>query len=94
MSTIKQLLFTKTNGLNVKLFEYNIDNEQSYNHLKEYLINKVKTSKVHNIENYDLTYFGAKNLKPEFIKKFNDKVAKISIPKKQNFLNLMSAGKE
>ena len=82
MSNIKQLLATKTNGLNVKLFEYDIDNEQSYNHLKEYLIDKVKSSKVHNEENYDLTDFGTKNLKPEFIQKFNETVAKISIPKK------------
>ncbi|MFL0250885.1 hypothetical protein ACJDT4_10670 [Clostridium neuense] len=82
MAAIKQLLATKTNGLNVKLFEYDIDDEQSYNQLREYLISKVKSSNVHNVENYDLTYFAAKNLKPEFIQKFNEKVAKISIPKK------------
>ena len=82
MPAIRQLLATKTNGLNVKLFEYDIDDEKSYNELKEYLVNKVRTSNVHNVENYNLTYFATKNLKPEFIQKFNKQVAKISIPKK------------
>lgn len=82
MSEINKLLETKINGLNVKLFEYDIENENSFNKIKEYLINKVKKTKIHNASEYDLTYFGAKNLDPEFVKKFSEQVANINIPKK------------
>ncbi|TYQ14843.1 UNVERIFIED_CONTAM: hypothetical protein Cloal_1226 [Acetivibrio alkalicellulosi] len=82
MAAIKQLLATKSNGLNVKLFEYDIQDQQSFKELKAYLVRKVRSSKVHNTERYDLTYFGSRNLKPEFIKKFSERVAKISTPKK------------
>lgn len=79
---VKELASTKLNGLNVKLFEYDIDDMQSFSELKEYLIRKIRKSKVHNIENYDLNYYGSKNLNPEFIQKFNKQVAKINIPQK------------
>jgi hypothetical protein len=79
---ITELASTKSNGLNVKLFEYDINDEQSFFELKEYLIKKIRTSKVHNTENYDLNYYGSKNLNPEFVKKFNEQVAKINIPQK------------
>ena len=36
MSEINKLLETKINGLNVKLFEYDIENENNYNKIKEY----------------------------------------------------------
>ena len=79
---VKELASTKLNGLNVKLFEYDIDDEQSFSELKEYLIRKIRKSKIHDIENYDLNYYGSKNLNPEFIQKFNKQVAKINIPQK------------
>ncbi len=82
MIAIKELLSTESNGINVKLFEYDVDDEQSFNELKEYLISKIRTSKVHNEENYDLNYYGSKNLNPEFIKKFNEQALRISIPLK------------
>jgi hypothetical protein len=82
MQAIKQILETKLNGLNVKLFEYDIENEQSFCELKEYLVNKVRSSKVHKMDDYDLNYFGSRNLNPEFIKKFNECVARVNIPKK------------
>lgn len=82
MIAIKELLSAKSNGINVKLFEYDVDDEQCFNELKKYLISKIRTSKVHNVENYDLNYYGSKNLNPEFIKKFNEQVFKISIPLK------------
>jgi len=82
MQGIKQLLETKLNGLNIKLFEYDIHNEQSFSELKEYLVNKVRSSKVHKMDDYDLNYFGSRNLNPEFIKKFNERVARVCIPKK------------
>ncbi len=82
MSGIKPLLETKLNGLNVKLFEYDVEDEQSFSELKEYLINKVRSSKVHNVNDYDLNYYGSRNLNPEFIKRFNESIAKINIPKK------------
>lgn len=77
---IKELLSKKLNGLHVKLFEYDIHDEQNFNKLKEYLINKVKKSKVHDVENYNLNFFGSKNLNPEFIKKFNEQISKINNP--------------
>lgn len=82
MGAIKELLSTKSHGLNVKLFEYDIDDEQSFNELKDYLIYKIKSSKVHNFENYDLNYYGSKNLNPIFVKKFNERISQINIPKK------------
>lgn len=82
MADIRKLLETKKNGLKVNLFEFDIDDEENFNHIKTYLINKVKKSKIHNIEEYDLTYYGAKNLNPAFVAKFNEQVAKINIPKK------------
>ena len=76
------LLETEVNGLKVNLFEYDIESEESISQIKEYLINKVKISKVHNTAEYDLTYYGAQNLDPEFVARFNEQVAKINIPKK------------
>ena len=82
MSVIKELFSSKANGLNIKLFEYNIDDEESYKKIKDYLINRVRKSKVHNALEYDLTYYGSANLNPEFVKKFNEKVAEINIPQR------------
>lgn len=82
MSEINKLLETKINGLNVKLFEYDIEDEENFNKLKNYLIHKVRQTKVHNASEYDLTYFGAKNLQPEFIRKFSEQVSRINLPKK------------
>lgn len=82
MSVVKELFSSRANGLNIKLFEYDIENEENYNKIKEYLTNKVKKSKVHNTLEYDLTYYGSANLNPEFVRKFNEKVAEINIPKK------------
>jgi hypothetical protein len=76
---VKELASTKLNSLTVKLFEYDIDNEQSFTDLKEYLVKKIKNSKVHNV---NLNYYGSKNLNPIFVKKFNEQVAKITIPQK------------
>ena len=42
MSVIKELFSSKANGLNIKLFEYNIDDEESYKKIKDYLINRVR----------------------------------------------------
>ena len=77
---IRELLSTKSHGINVKLFEYDIEDGQNFNELKEYLISKVRTSKVHNKNNYDLNFYGSKNLNPEFIKKFNEQISKTTIP--------------
>ena len=82
MADIRKLLETKRNGLRVNRFEFDIDDEENFNHIKTYLINKVKKSKIHNIEEYDLTYYGAKNLNPAFVAKFDAQAAKINIPKK------------
>lgn len=82
MTDMKKVLEKEINGLRVNLFEFDIDNEESINGLKSYLINKIRISKVHNSEEYDLTYYGAGNLNPEFVAKFNEQVAKINIPKK------------
>lgn len=82
MVDIKKVLETKKNGLKVNLFEFDIDDEENFNNIKAYLVNKVKISKIHNIDEYDLTYYGAKNLNPAFVAKFNEQVAKINIPKK------------
>ncbi len=82
MVDIKKVLETKKNGLKVNLFEFDTDDEENFNNIKAYLINKVKISKIHNIDEYNLTYYGAKNLNPAFVAKFNEQVARINIPKK------------
>ena len=82
MVDIRKVLETEANGLKVNLFEFDIEKEKSFNDLKAFLVNKIKISKVHNIEEYDLTYYGSKNLHQDFIDKFNQKVKKINIPKK------------
>ena len=82
MAGISKVLETELNGLKVNLFEFDIENEESFDGIKAYLVNKVKISKVHNIEEYDLTYYGSKNLNPDFVARFNEQVAKINIPKK------------
>ena len=83
MSAVKELFSSNTNGLNVKLFEYDIEDESNFIKIKEYLINKIRKSKVHNTAEYDLTYYGSANLNPEFVKKFNETVAEINIPKRE-----------
>ena len=73
-----------SNGLKVNLFEYDIESEESISQIKEYLINKVKISKVHNTAEYDLTYYGTQNLESGVCCRFNEQVArtflKIIIP--------------
>ena len=82
MANVKKVLEAEVNGLKVNLFEYDVTSEKSINQIREYLINKVKISKVHNIAEYDLTYYGTQNLIPEFVARFNEQVAKVNIPKK------------
>lgn len=82
MANMKKILETEVNGLKVNLFEYDVESEESISQIKEYLINKVKISKVHNTAEYDLTYYGTQNLDPKFVARFNEQVAKINIPKK------------
>ena len=84
MANVKKVLETEVNGLKVKLLEYDVESEESVRQIKEYLVNKVKISKVHNTAEYDLTYYGAQNLDPEFVVRFNEQVAKINIPKKSS----------
>ncbi len=78
----EKILETEVRGLKVKLFKYDVDSEDSISRIKEYLINKVKKSKVHNAEEYNLAYYGTRNLDPEFVSRFNEQVARINIPKK------------
>lgn len=82
MASIKKLFEKEINGLHVDLFEFDINDEKGLHELQEYLIGKVRISKVHNITDYDLTYYGSKNMNPQFVKKFNEQVAKMNIPKK------------
>lgn len=82
MADVKKILEAVVNGLKVNLFEFDIENEDGYNEIKEYLINKIRITKVHNMEEYDLTYYGAKNMNPAFVAKFNEQIAKINIPKR------------
>ena len=84
MANVKKVLETEVNGLKVNLFEYDIESEDSIRQIREYLINKVRISKVHNTVEYDLTYYGAQNLAPEFVARFNEQVAQINIPKKSS----------
>lgn len=82
MTAIKELLSTKSNGISVRLFEYDIDDNQSFKELKDYLISKIRASKVHNTEIYNLNFYYSKNLNPAFIEKLNKRVAEITVPKK------------
>lgn len=82
MTDMRKVLEKELNGLKVNLFECDIEDENSVAKIKKYLIDKVKKSKVHNVDEYDLNYYGPKNLKPEFIEKFNAAVSRINIPKR------------
>lgn len=82
MTNIRKVLEREVNGLKVNLFEFDIESEESINQIKAYLVDKIKISKVHNVEEYDLTYYGSKNLNPDFVARFNEQVAKINIPKR------------
>ena len=82
MAGISKVLEKELNGLKVNLFEFDIENEKGFNEIKAYLIDKIKISKVHNIEEYDLTYYGSQNLTQDFVTRFNDQISKINIPKK------------
>ena len=50
MAGISKVLETELNGLKVNLFEFDIENEESFNEIKAYLVNKVKISKNYNNE--------------------------------------------
>lgn len=80
MSGITKLLDAKSNGLNVKLYEYDIDDENGLKELKDFLCGKIKLSKVHNIEQYGLQYYTSKNMNPNFVEKFNKRLEEVSIP--------------
>lgn len=82
MVGITKVLEKEVNGLQVNLFELDIENEESFNEIKAYLVDKVKLSKVHNVVEYDLIYYGSKNLNPEFVARFNKQVEKINTPKR------------
>lgn len=76
---INELLSTELNGITVKLFEYDIDDEQSFSELRNYLISKIKSSKVHNVEKYTQNYYPT-NLNPKFVEKLNKRISEIAIP--------------
>ena len=82
MMDMRKVLEKEINGLSVKLFEYNIEDNEKFEQVKAYLIDKVRKSKVHNIGEYDLTYYIPNNLDPKFIEKFNKSVSMINIPKR------------
>lgn len=82
MAGISRILETERNGLKVNLFEFDIENEENFNELKSYLVKKIANSKVHNTEEYNLTYYASKNLNPDFVARFNEQAAKLNIPKK------------
>ena len=79
--SVKELASTKLNSLTVKLFEYDIDNEQSFTDLKEYLVKKIKKSKVHNV---NLNYYGSKNLNPTFVKNLMSKLRRLRFHKSKD----------
>jgi len=82
MACITKVLEKKINGLRVNLFEFNIDEDNNLNEIKSYLKGKISNSVVHNFSEYDLTYYGSKNLNPDFVARFNACVSKINTPKK------------
>lgn len=82
MGRINKIYEKRINGILVKLFEFDVNNVEDMNELKEYLVNKVKISKVHNVCEYDLNYYGAKNMNPMFIAKFNEQVSRVCVPKR------------
>ena len=85
MTGISKVLETELNGLKVNLFEFDIENEERFNEIKAYLVNKVKISKVHNIEEYDLTYYGTKILWPDLMSRLQKSI----FQKKRKYHNLM-----
>lgn len=80
MAGITKVLEENLNGLNVNLFEFDVEEEDDLQELRDYLIHKVKISKVHNVAEYDLMYYGANILNPEFVERFNQQVANMNIP--------------
>lgn len=82
MANIRKVLEKEVNGLRVDLLEFDMENEEDIQEIKQYLVNKVRISKVHNTDEYDLTYFGAPILMPEFVERFHEQISKINIPQK------------
>ena len=82
MSGIIEIFHKEINGLQVKLFEIDINDKNSMDMLREYLVNKVKNSKTHNIEKFDVTYLLPDIMDPEFIEKFKEQVAAINVPER------------
>jgi len=80
MAAIKELLSTNSNGLSVKLFEYDINDEQGLNDVRQYLIDKIQSSKVHRKEEFDVSYYASKNQNQEFLDKLNSRIASINTP--------------
>lgn len=82
MDKIRKILETEANGLKIDLLEYDLKCEDSLDEIKGYLIDKIKTSKVHDLAKYNLNFYGSKNLIPEFKEKVNERIAQICTPQR------------
>ena len=80
MAVIKKICDKDINGLHVNLYEFDVNDKTSVDELRNYLIEKVKNSKAHSKDTYDLSFYSSSNMDPRFIKRFNAQAAAISVP--------------
>lgn len=80
MKGLIERLTTELNGLQVKLFEYDVKDEDSLMELKEFLYAKIRNSKLHKIEDYNVNYYSSQNMNPEFIRQLDERIKMITTP--------------
>lgn len=80
MVKINELFSRENSGITIKLFEYDIDDDISYNELKEYLIQKVRGSKAHSITAEGILPYVTPEMDTNFIARLNQKITQLMTP--------------
>lgn len=80
MKGLIERLSAEQNGLQIKLFEYQTDDD-SLQALMQYLYAKIRNSKLHKVEDYGIQYYSAKNMDADFIQKLNERIQAITTPR-------------
>ncbi|CAK7073406.1 hypothetical protein [Tissierella sp.] len=80
MPKFNKLLSKSHNGFEVSLYEFDLRDQENFENLRQYLLSKIKSMKVHNIDDYSINYYASPNLGNDFINKLNQKIAEINTP--------------
>lgn len=81
MPKFVKLLTKEQNGFKVNLYEFDINDDKNFEKLKQYLITKIRSMKVHNNKEFDLNFYSSPNLDNEFIAQLNNQISNINTPK-------------